>query len=80
LNDVLKVTSNETGIDKHLILHQSKRTLQAKAHMIFCFRARELGFPTRETGIFLDIQQAAVSNAARRGAIFAKEDNIVWKL
>jgi len=80
LNDVLKATAKETGIDARLILHQSKRTPQAKARMIFCFRARELGFPTLETGNFLGIQQAAVSNASRQGAILAKNDILDWKL
>ena len=80
LNDVLKVTAEETGIDARLILHQSKRTPQAKARMIFCFRARELGFPTLETGNFLGIQQAAVSHAARQGAALTKKDKLEWKL
>ena len=47
------------------------------ARMIFCFLAWELGFPTLETGIFLGIQQAAVSNAARIGASLAIERGIV---
>jgi putative transposase len=80
LNDVLKVTAEETGIDVRLILHHSKRTPQAKARMIFCFRARELGFPTLETGNFLGIQQAAVSHAAHQGAALAKKDKLEWKL
>jgi len=80
LKDVLTVTAEEMGIDEQLILHQSKRTPQANARMIFCYLARELGFPTRETGDFLSIRQAAVSHAARHGAVIAKKENIKWKL
>ncbi len=35
--------------------------------MVFCYAARSLGFPTKEVGAFLGIQQAAVSNAGRKG-------------
>ena len=78
LNDVLKATAEKTAIDENLILLQSKRTPSANARKIFCFFARALGFPTLETGNFLGIQQAAVSNAAREGAVLAKKMKIVW--
>jgi chromosomal replication initiation ATPase DnaA len=79
LDDVLKATSRKTGVGAHLIRQKSKRTPQAEARMIFCFLARELGFPTLETGSFLGIQQAAVSNAARTGAVLAKKRGIGWE-
>jgi hypothetical protein len=60
------------------ILRRFGKTVK-KAQMIFCFLARELGFPTRETGDFLGIQQAAVSNTARTGATIAKKLKISWK-
>jgi REP element-mobilizing transposase RayT len=78
LDDVLKKTARKMGVEAHLIRQRSKRTPQADARMIFCFLARELGFPTLETGNFLGIQQAAVSNAARTGAVLAKEQGIGW--
>jgi hypothetical protein len=51
---------------------------QTKARMVFCFFARNLGFPTRETGLFLGIQQAAVSNAARKGLELAGKMKVMW--
>jgi putative transposase len=78
LKDVLKRTAEKTGVDAKMILCRSKRTPHSSARMIFCFFARELGFPTIETGTFLGIQQAAVSNAARKGAELAKEEKIEW--
>jgi REP element-mobilizing transposase RayT len=78
LNDVLKETARKSGVEAELILCRSKRTLHAAARMIFCFLAGELGFPTIETGNFLGIQQAAVSNSARRGAALAKIRKINW--
>jgi putative transposase len=79
LNDVLMVTARQMRVDENLILEKSKRTPQAKARMVFCFFAKRLGFSTMETGNFLGIQQAAVSNAARKGAVIAKQENISWK-
>ena len=79
LKDVLKATARKTDVEEKLILHKSKRTPHAEARMVFCFRARELGFPTRETGNFLGIQQAAVSNAARKGAVLAQKRKISWE-
>jgi hypothetical protein len=61
-------------VDEAMVLCQSKRTPAAAARMILCFFARELGFPTIETGNFLGIQQAAVSHAARKGAELAREE------
>jgi hypothetical protein len=55
-----------------------QKTPQAAARMIFCFFARELGFPTIETGKYLGIQQAAVSKAARKGAVIAEKERIKW--
>jgi hypothetical protein len=46
---------------------------------IIFHRARDLGFPTRETGNFLGIQQAAVSNAACQGALLVKKRKITWE-
>ena len=79
LDDVLKKTAEKTGVEEQQIMCRSKRTPQAEARMVFCFLARELGFPTLITGKFLGIQQAAVSNAARKGAVLAKDGNIAWK-
>ena len=78
LDDVLSATAAKTNVDARLILQRSKGTPHSAARMIFCFIARELGFPTRETGVFLGIQQAAVSNAARKGAAIAQKRKIVW--
>jgi putative transposase len=79
LEDVLKKTARKTEVNEKLILCKSKRTPQAAARMIFCYLARELGFPTRETGTFLGVQQAAVSNAARYGAVLAHKQKICWE-
>jgi putative transposase len=79
LAEVLAATARKTDIAENLILRRSKRTPHSEARMIFCYLARELGFPTRETGNFLGIQQAAVSNAARQGATLAKRRNIGWR-
>jgi Transposase and inactivated derivatives len=78
LKDVLRATARKTEVEEKLILCKSKRTPQAAARMIFCFLARELGFPTIETGNFLGIQQAAISNAARNGAVLAQKLKITW--
>jgi hypothetical protein len=78
LGDVLTATARKTDVDEELILCKSKRTPQSAARMIFCYRARDLGFPTRETGNFLGIQQAAVSLAARQGALLVKKRKITW--
>jgi hypothetical protein len=79
LDDVLKETAKLMEIDHRLILKRSKRTPQASARMLFCFFARQLGFPTRETGNYLGIQQAAVTNAARQGSAIAQKNNFSWK-
>ena len=79
LKDVLKRTAEKTGVEEGMIQRQSKRTPRAAARMIFCFFARELGFPTVDTGDFLGIQQAAVSHAARKGAELAKKGRIKWE-
>jgi hypothetical protein len=65
--------------DENLILFRSKRTQQVKARMMFCFLARELGFPTHATGEFLGIQQAAVSNSVHNGATIAKRLKTSWE-
>lgn len=79
LEDVLKETSRKTGIEERLLRVASKRTPQAAARKIFCFRAQELQFPTSEIGRFLGIGQAAVSNASRKGADLARLQKISWK-
>ena len=79
LEDVLDATAKKTALDQQLILCRSKRTAHADARMIFCYFAGEPGFPTRDAGLLLGIQQAAVSNAARRGAVLAQKRNIVWE-
>jgi hypothetical protein len=73
LEHVLKSTAEKTDVDPALILHQSKRTPHAAARMIFCFQAREFDFPTRSIGKFLGIGQAAVTNAARKGAALSRK-------
>jgi REP element-mobilizing transposase RayT len=78
LRDVVKETARKTGVEAEMIVCRSKGTPQAAARMIFCFLSRELGFPTLEIGNFLGIQQAAVSNAARKGAELAKKRKITW--
>ncbi|MBN1128855.1 MAG: transposase [Chitinispirillaceae bacterium] len=72
LDDVLNEIARKTGLDAGLIKAISKRTPQALARKIFCYRARMLEYSTMEIGRFLGIQQAAVSNAARQGAALAK--------
>lgn len=59
------------------ILQKSKRTGQSDARMFFFYFACLLDFPTRETGAFPGIQQAAVTNAARKGRQIAVKDNII---
>jgi hypothetical protein len=78
LEDVLRATAMKTDVDSGLILCKSKGTPHSSARMVFCFLAGGLGFPTRETGNFLGIQQAAVTNAARKGALIAKKLKIAW--
>jgi hypothetical protein len=69
--DVLRGTARLMGIEPKLCLNKSNKTPQARK--IFCRFAGEFGFPTIDTGNFLDIQQAAVSNAARKGADIVKQ-------
>ena len=38
-----------------------------------------MGFPSRETGTFIGIQQAAVSHTARKGAVLVKQYGIKWE-
>ena len=78
LEYVLKKISSALSIEEDLILHQSKRTVQADARKIFCHIARSLGFPTITIGTFLGIQQAAVSNAARKGHVLVKKMKFEW--
>ena len=78
LHDVLKNVSEKMKVDAQQILRRSTRTLQADARMAFCYIAQELGFPTREVGAMLGIQQAAVTNASRKGSVIVKENNIEW--
>jgi len=75
LDGLATVIAKKTGVRKDLILRRSKRTMHADARMILCHHAIALGFPTREIGAFLGIQQAAVSNAARKGEMIAKKKN-----
>ncbi len=76
LDDLLKKVSQKMEVPEELILLSSKRTRQVDARMVFCCFAGVLGFPTRETGAFLGIQQAAVSNAGRKGSRIVKERDI----
>ena len=78
LETVLSETAKRTAVEARSILRRSWGTPAASARMIFCFFARELGFPTRDIGKFLGIQQAAASNAARGGAALAAERGIRW--
>ncbi len=77
LEDLLKKVSQKMDVSEELILRRSKRTRQVDARMVFCYVAGMLGFPTRETGAFLGIQQAAVTNAGRKGERIVKERDIV---
>jgi hypothetical protein len=79
LEDVLRGTAGLMGIEPKLCLNKSKRTPQAQARKIFCHFAGEFGFSTIDTGNFLDIQQAAVSNVARKGADIVKQCGLFWK-
>lgn len=76
LEDLLRMTAEKAGVKEELILMRTKRTLHAKARMLFCFLAGTFGFPTLETGRFLGIGQAAVSNSARKGMMVAREMKI----
>jgi REP element-mobilizing transposase RayT len=79
LKDLLILTSEKTGIAEHEILTRSKRSAQADARMVFCCFAVALEFPTFEIGRFLGIGQAAVSHAARKGRVIAREKGISLK-
>ena len=76
LEDILTRTAQRLGIDKETLRAPSKRTPQASARMVFSHFAREYGFSTRRIGQLLGIQQAAVSNAARKGEQIAREKEI----
>jgi hypothetical protein len=78
LNQVLAVTARKTNVDAKSILRRSCGTLGSEAGMFSCFLARELCLPSRETGTFLRIQQAAVSHTARKGALLAEARKIRW--
>ncbi len=76
LEDVLENVSRKMKVPGKLILLQSKRTRQTDARKVFCYTARLLGFPTKEIGTFLGIQQAAVSNAGRKGEKIVRTERI----
>lgn len=76
LEDVLNKVSRKMKVTPESIMQQSKRTRQAEARMVFCYVARSLDFPTKEIGTFLSIQQAAVSNAGRKGEKIARDEDL----
>ncbi len=75
-DDLLKKVCRVMEVSEELVIQKSKRTHQAKARMVLCYYAMLLGIPTREIGENLGIQQAAVSNASRKGKCIAAELNI----
>jgi REP element-mobilizing transposase RayT len=77
LEVLLKKVSEKMRVSAELIKLRSKRTKQVAARMVFCYAAMHFGFPTREIGALLGIQQAAVSNAGRKGEQIVRENNIV---
>ena len=79
LADVLEGTANKTKVKKELLLTRSKRSPHNDARMVFCHFATSLGFPSRATGQFLSIGQAAVSHAARKGKVIADQLKIGWE-
>jgi REP element-mobilizing transposase RayT len=76
LEDLLRKVSSEMGVPEELIKRRSKGTPQVAARMIFCYLAVHYGFLTREIGVVLGIQQAAVSHAARKGERLIKEHDV----
>lgn len=76
LDKLSKALSVKMKIDNTLMLYPSKKTVYADARKIICYLACTAGFPTLDIGNFLGIQQAAVSNAARKGASLAEKLSI----
>ena len=76
LKRVASHTAQLFGTKPELITRTSKRTVHADARKVFCFFARQLQFPTRETGDFLGIQPAAVSLSAHKGEEVARSKGI----
>jgi len=76
LDHLLEIISEKMEIPPRLLLQVSKRTTHAQARKIFCYLARALDFSTRDIGNYLGIQQAAVSNAARKGMMLAQKYQI----
>jgi hypothetical protein len=79
LDNLANLVAGKLDLDARQILLSSKRTLQTEARMVFCFLARQLGFPSIETGKYLGIGQAAVSCAARKGELLSQKHDIFWK-
>ena len=73
---LIKSISEKFEIKPSQLLMQSRRTSQADARKVFCHFACFFGFPTRKIGSFLGIQQAAVTNAAKKGSVIAEERGI----
>ncbi len=72
LETLLRAVAERFGLLEDVVLRVSKRTDAASARKVFCCLACQAGFPTRETGAFLGIQQAAVSSSARKGQNIVK--------
>jgi REP element-mobilizing transposase RayT len=76
LEDMAQRVANKFKIKIEILKMQSRRSIIAKARLVFCYLACEAGFKTKKVGDFLGIGQAAVSHAARKGLMVAKEFNI----
>lgn len=68
------VVTRKKGIVQDLIFKQSRRIRHTAARRIFCYIAMLPGFTTRETRVPPGIQQAAVSNAARKEMRILKDE------
>ena len=73
----IDVVADTSGIDRSTIQFVSKRTRQAEARKYLCFEAMNAGFPSRETGAYPGIGQAAVTSAVRQGRRIHEEKAIV---
>lgn len=72
LDEVSNALSRRVKVDNALLPFPSKRTVYAVARTFFCYPAHRAGFTTLNIGNFPGTQQAALSNAARKGAPMAE--------
>ena len=71
-----KRVSQAMKVSGEQVLKHSKRTDHAEARKVLFYYASMPGIPSKETGEYLGMQQAAVSHASRKGGYIAKDRHI----